>query len=470
MKLKYRSKEKEQQFLEHLEQIFEDPHTLVPECLHQGMFCPFVQYEKKVEQLSQSGRFDRYSGSADQFLSGIAETFKVKESKSAPVMGVISTPFGSIEYAKRGNTDPVVLAGIQNFDNETWRMLAFSTLVKTKGIRVFSSRTKFIGSCKGDAPGIEFFSEILDEHSIAHTTTEEIIEIGNSESYFDLILFGTITIRIHDDSKQNIIPSLMKHILTQDPMKDFSISFPQMEDITSEIPAELLGHFFNGKKDNRVFIRNILDYRKKVAISLGYSIIGDTVYRDFESFIQAFEDSSYDPGMLLPLLKERTEGIQLENASFRKLVELLWPKSKDEIISLYFPEFDLSGAKSLSGDPIQVMNNISATLHQKVREQSINVEPWSQDAEYLIDLVKMHIMKGKEDAIRSGEKGATNKTRKSVYYSYLLSVESAKNREWMFTTEEKELAQKMAPSMDKIVKDEGTDYNAEIQKFRVYVI
>lgn len=469
MKLKYRSKEKETQFLNHIEGIFENPLALVPDCLHEGMFCPFTQYKKKVEQMVATGRFDRYAGSADQFLSAISETYKVKESKSAPVMGVISTPYGQVEYAKRGSAEPAVLAGVQNFDNETWRMLAFSTLIKSKGVRIFSSKSQFIGSCKGDVPDIAFFSEILDEHSIAHATSD-IIEIGKSDLYLDLTLFGQITIRIHDDTKQNIIPSLMKHILSQDPMKEFSITCPALEDITQEMPPDLVTAYLSGKKDNRSFIRNLMDFRKKIAIARGYSMIGDTVFSDYESFISEFEDPSFDPSVLLPLLNEREEGIMLDNASFRKLLEILWSKSREQIIELYFPDFELSNARLLSGDPVQVLNNISNSMSEKVREQSITVKAWSPDSEYLIELIRTHITKGKTDAIRNGEKGAKNKVRKSVFYAYLMAVDGARNREWMFTNEEKELAQKLFPEMNGIINSMDVDYNSEIEKFRVYVI
>lgn len=469
MKLKYRSKEKEQKFLEHLEGLFENAADTIPDCLHKGMFCPFVQYEKKVEQLIQSGRFDRYSGSADQFLSGLAETFKVKESKSAPVLGVINTPYGTVEYAKRGNTDPLVLAGIQNYEHETWRMLAFSTLVKTKGVRVFSSKTKYIGSCKGEVPDISFFSEILDEHSVAHSTND-IIDIGSSDLYFDLILFGQITVRIHEDCKQNVLPLLMKHILSQDPYKDVQVKCPVMEEVSSEIPVETLNAYFLGKKENRTFIRNILDFRKKAAVARGVYILGNDSYNDPEKFLSSFEETSYDPGKLLAILNERSEGVMLENASFRKLLELLWHDHREQIVETYYPEFDNTGTKSLTGDPLQVLNSIGASLNQKIMEKSITVDPWSPDSEYLISLIKTHIMKGKDDAVRSGEKGATNKTRKSVFYAYLMAVEGARNREWMFTNEEKELGQKLLPPMTVIIREETDDLNAEIEKLRVYVI
>ncbi len=470
MKLKYRSKEKEKQFLEHIESIYKDLDALVPECLHQGMFCPFVQYKKKLEQMAQSGRFDRYAGSADQFLSGISETYKVLESNSAPVMGVITTPFGSVEYAKRGNTDPVVLAGVQNYTNETWRMLAFSTLVKSKGVRVFSSKTRFIGSCKDDSPDVSFFTEVLEEHSIQYVQSGNMLEIGNSERYIELVYLGSITFRLHDDSRQNIIPVLMKHILTQDPSKDFEISCPVLSEVSQVIPKELSAAYFSGKLDNRDFIRLLSDQRKKLAASQGMSVIGETLYNDFSAFLSSFEDPVFDPGKLLPTLEERGEGIVMDNPSFRKLIEILWPRSKEEIVSAYFPDYDLQKLRRLSGDPMQQLNTISSMFNESEKEQSVTVKPWSPDSEFLVELIKNHVKKGMAETIRSGEKGLSNRTRKAIFYSYLLSLNEAKNREWMFTPEEKELGQKLLPAMERMIKENSPDYDKEIESLRVYVI
>lgn len=469
MKLKYKSKEKAQEFLKHLEKIFEDLQSLVPECLHQGMFCPFVQYQKKLELMARSGKYDRFAGSADQFMSGISETYKVIESNSAPVLGVISTPFGSAEYAKRGNTDPIVLAGIQNFDNETWRMLAFSTLVKSKGVRIFSSRSRYIGSCKGDSPDKAFFSEVLEEHSIVHTVSD-IIEIGNSERYFDLIYLGQVTIRIHDDSRQNIIPILMKHILTQDPSVDFVISCPLLSEVSNEIPKDIALAYFSGKIDSRDLIRLLTDQRKKIALSRGYSAIGNDLYSSYEEFLSKLDDPVFDPARLISILSDRKEGIMLDNPSFRKLVEILWSGSKEEIVKMYFPDYDISELGRLSGDPLQQLNSINSRFHESMKEQSISVEPWSSDSDFLIELIKIHVKRGKGEGVRFGEKNLTNRTRKAVFYAYLLSLGESKNREWMFTGEEKELGQKLVQAMGRMVNGESPDYNQEIENLRVYVV
>ena len=111
MKLKVGSKEKERKFLEHLNKLFEDPHSILPECLDKGFLCPFESYRKKIDS---SGSYEKYAKSADQFLSALGETQKIVESESAPILGFITTPYGNVEYAKRGNADPVVLAGLQH--------------------------------------------------------------------------------------------------------------------------------------------------------------------------------------------------------------------------------------------------------------------------------------------------------------------------------------------------------------------
>ena len=186
MKLKTRSKEKEAQFIEKLQSFFSDQEkvlSLVPECMDSSMFCPFDSYRKKLSR-TQGPALGRLSGSADQFLSAIGETYKVMESESAPIMGVIPTAYGNLDYAKRGNTDPMVLGGVQNFDDTTWKMLAFSSLVKTKKVFIFSSENYYIGSCKGNFPGDDFLADVFRSEKVEDLTNEDGFTLGKSGEFF----------------------------------------------------------------------------------------------------------------------------------------------------------------------------------------------------------------------------------------------------------------------------------------------
>ena len=72
MKLKFRSKRKEKEFLGHITTLFENPESLVPDCIDKGFLCPFESYRKKMESLKESQKFEKYLRSSDQFLISIS--------------------------------------------------------------------------------------------------------------------------------------------------------------------------------------------------------------------------------------------------------------------------------------------------------------------------------------------------------------------------------------------------------------
>ncbi len=470
MKLKYKSKEKQEKFIKHLERLFEEPLIVIPDCMDKGMFCPFQQYQRKISLIASSGKFDKYSGSSDQFLSGFGETHKVLVSKSAPVLGVIKTPYGTVEYAKRGKTDELVLAGIQNYDNETWRMLAFTFLVKTKGVRIYSSKKQYIASCKGHSPGLNFFSDVLNEHNIAHRVTD-VIEIGSSQFHMDITFLRDVTIRIHDDTKLNVMPVLLRHILVQDPVKDFSITVNYLREITDEIPSEILMDYFSGSLPSRDFIRKVIDIKRDVALKRGLYFIEDKTFGDPVEFLSAFEDQTFDPSLVLPLLQEMDEGIYLDNASFRKLLEILWPKFGDRIAELYFPGVDLSRISlKYTGDPLHYLSSIRRYLSYEEKENLLGVEPWSPDSAYLLDLLRKHMSKEPDELFRWAEENAVNMTRKGILYSYLLATGSASSKDWLFNDTEKGLGRKIFPYVKEIIEGRTENLGEVWKTLRIYVV
>lgn len=465
--VKYSSKEKSEKFLEQLRQTMEDPLSLVPQCLHEGMLCPFVQYRKKIYSMVQGDKLYKYAGSADQFLSGISETYKVINSGSIPILGTIHTPFGNLEYSKRGNTDEVVLSGIQNAQNETFRMLAFSSLVKNRGVRIYSSRSRFLASCKDDAPDIGFFSEILDEHSIPHRT-DGIIEIGSSSYKMDLVFLSNITIRIHDDYRQNLIPVLSKHLLVRNPEIDFSLSCDIFSEITGEIPEDVKMQYLSGKLDTKSTIEQIRAFREKRGISKKFYIIGDSVYKTAGEFLKVIENVHYDPNKLLGILEGLPEGIALETPSFRKLLEILWKDHGDQIVSIYYPESGQLDRKKLGGDPLSQLNQLGSLKDEVEVDSSFSAHAWSSDSEFLLEMAKIHRKRGKEEVSRYAERNLTNDMRKSIYVAYLNATGSTGNRGWMFSPEQHELALKLVPSMMEIISGDDERMRRGLEEIRKY--
>ena len=470
MKLKFRSKRREKEFLGHITSLFENPESLVPDCMDKGFLCPFESYRKKMQSLKGSQKFEKYLRSSDQFLSAISETHKVSDSDSAPVVGFITTPYGNVEYAKRGNTDETVLAGVQHFDDEIWRMLAFSSLSKSKGARVYSSRNFYIGSCKGHGPGIEFFRDVLEEHGIKYREEGGTIVIGNLGKTIVMSHFSGVNIRIFEDSEYSTAHTIVRHFLTKDLFSDFRVSCPFIEDRVTIIPPDDLNRYFSGQIDDKSFIRNIADARIREAIGKSLYIIADRCYSDPGEFLGEFPNDMVNTSLLVPYLKSMGHGLYVDYPSLRKLLEVLWPSHGNEILKATFPDLDENKLRSLKGNPLDQIERARKIYKIEDIDSAFTITPWSKASEYLISLVKDFFKSGKFVAIRNGEKNLqADPVNRAIFYAFVVTVGELGNREWLFNDQDRELGGKMLDSMKKILENDYSSVNSNIAGIRPFV-
>ncbi|MEM0155317.1 MAG: hypothetical protein QW597_01775 [Thermoplasmataceae archaeon] len=470
MKLKFRSKRKEKEFLGHIGSLFEDLGSIVPDCLDKGFLCPFESYRKKLGSISGTDRIEKYLRSSDQFLSAISETHKISDSDSAPVVGFITTPYGNVEYAKRGNADETVLAGVQHFDDEIWRMLAFSSLSKTKGARVYSSKNFYLGSCKGHGPGIEFFKDVLTEHNIKFREDGDKLLIGNIGKTMVISHFSGIYIEIFEDSEYSTAFAILRHFLTKDISRDFSISCSFIEDRVNLIPQEEIARYFSGQIDDKTAIRSIVDARIRQAVSKSLYIIADRCYSDPDEFLGEFPNDIVNTSILAPFLESLGHGIYMDNPSLRKLLEVLWPQHGNEILRQIFPDLDENKLKSLKGNPLDQIERARKIYKIEDIESAFTINAWSKSSEFLISLVKDFFKSGKFVAIRNGEKNIqSDHVNKAIFFAFLVSQGELSNREWLFNDQDRELGNKMLEPMRKILGNDYSSISANIAAIRPFV-
>ena len=470
MRLKSTSKEKQKEFIDRLRNLFEDPASLIPECIDGGMFCSFSSYRKKVESLANSQAYDKYTKAADQFLSGLSETYRIMESDSATIFGMLKTPYGSTEYAKRGVTDDTVLVGIQHYDNPLWRMLAFSSLAKTKGARVYSSTNFYIGSCKNTSPGKRFFEDCLKDEGIQFQEEDDTIVLPGTGRFMEVLHLGTVKFRFYDNSTTNLVHSLLRHMITPDIGRDFSFKSDFLSDMVSDIPPQSLTMYFSGKINDRTFLREVNEYRINEAVKRGFFIVGEKGFRSIADFVTENEFKYVPESLISEALENFGKGIYMEAFSERKVLETIWASSGSLIMKGLFPDLSDSELKSLKGSPTDQIDSVSERSRIAEIKSDIEVKAWSPDSQYLIDVIKDYFTLGREKALREAEKtSGKSHVRKAIFYTFLDCLGEAKNREWQFNDTERDLSWKIKPYISRILENGASVMAQEIENIKVFI-
>ena len=464
MKLKSKSKKEQNELLARIEAALSEPSKLVPDCIDGGMFCPFASYRKKLSAIESLEDYDKFSRSSDQFLKGLAESHEVLESNSVPMVGIFTTAYGSVEYAKRANADPSVLAGIQNSINPMWRMLAFYSLATNRDVRIFSSTNFYLASCKGSSPEQEFFADCLKDEKIAFGIGDAV-QIGSGDLYFDVLYLGDRVMRIFESSTESTLSKVLKHILSKNPIKDFSFkfSFSDWIDLSRE---KALADYFAGKITDREFIRSARVKHIDTSMKGGAYVIGQNIFDTAEAFLQEFKVAPFDTGVLLPLIVERG-GIKLDSPSIGKLLELLWPQYSERILGSLFPGAPLDGLK---GNPLKQIETLQHRLQARNVTADIDVLAWSDGASLMLRLLKAYRADGRDAAVKEAVSSIKLSAKsEAVCYAFLVATDGLKGREWMFERASVDLGEKIRPIVENLLKAGGEAFSNIFESLKAYI-
>ncbi|MEM0139018.1 MAG: hypothetical protein QXZ44_00155 [Ferroplasma sp.] len=451
MIIKTNSKDAQKAFIENIKNFFDSPMQILPKCTDSCFMCPIKSYGKKIEKMKSTGDFSKYYNSADQFLSGISETYKILENEKAPVMGMIKTNYGSVNYCKRGKTDETVMSGIQNYDNETYRMLSYTNVVKSKKLKIFSTRNYFTATCKNTL-GMDFIKDLFNEENIPFEEKDGELSVGKNGNSITIEFYG-LKIRVMEDVNDNIVFIMLRHMFL--PALPFNLSSDFLEFIPDN--KSILDEYITQKVSSRHILARLKKDKINYAIKNGYYIIN---YKNYT--IDEFLDELQFDGKLKPFIKEKLSGMGfvLDAPSQRKVLEYLFPKYKNEIIKIMYG-LDDRDIKSLRGNPLEIMENARLLFSKKSMKSKI-IEPWSDNSRFLIELITYHFNNGRDDAISYGRKSMKNDIQKSIYYAYLKIQDHSED--WMFTENQIMLGDRIIPYLNKIIDFE--DINNQLNDLR----
>jgi hypothetical protein len=451
MIIKSNSRESEKAFIENIKKFFDNPDVLLPQCTDSCFMCPIKGYSKKIEKMKDSGNFGKYHNSADQFLAGISETYKILENEKAPIMGMIKTNYGSVNYCKRGNADEIIISGIQNYDNDIYRLLAFTNVVKLKKLRVYSTKNFFTATCR-DKIDMDFIEDLLKEENVPYTMNNSNLVIGNSGNKITIQIYDRV-FEVYEDFDGNIVHIMLKHMLLPD------IPFVIKSDFMDFIPdnEEIINEFIQKRLTTKQLMARLRKDKTAYAIKNNYYVIGSQRYT-LDEFLEKLE---FDE-KLRPFIGEKisSRGFVLDSPSQRKILEYLFPQHKTEMVKLLYNLTDAE-IKSLKGNPLEVMENAKLLSSKKSMASKI-MDPWSENSKYLIDLLTYYFNYGKTDSINFGRKNMHNDIEKSIYYAFLRAI--GNDEEWIFSENQILLGKRIYEYMEEMVNNQNV--NEQLKKLK----
>ncbi|CAC12544.1 hypothetical protein [Thermoplasma acidophilum] len=446
MKIKSLSKDEQSRIKKRFQELFDHLDRLVPDLLDSSFLCPIESYRKKLMKMSEKGDFS-YSGS-DSFLSAISETYSAMQS-DIPLMGVLKTPYGSLSYVKRGNTDDRVIAGVQNWDNDTWRMLAFYNLVMSRNIRIFSSANYYLASCKNTPPPVEFVEDVLNEEGIRFEAQGRIINIGKQDPSFSITIMSSVVLNVFSDSRYRTGFSLLRHMLLKDTEADIAVDSGMLPCAGPDDP-DLKRRYLAGEIDDRHMVDMIAAGRRSRIVKSGRYAIGYSCYDGMESFLSAIDGSEE----YAEFLKKYQYGIYLETPSLAKLMEIVWPSLGQEIsearIGRYAKSFSemLSARSQLEGD------------------RGVGFEAWSEDSQFLVDLIRTYRASGVQAAVMIMRDRAKNHIQRAMLYAFTMCV-GGTSVGYIFDEDDRKLGAEIAGYVRSLAMSENLEEN--LARIRAYV-
>ncbi|WP_075057385.1 hypothetical protein [Thermogymnomonas acidicola] len=244
-----------------------------------------------------------------------------------------------------------MLAGIQNGRDVVWRMLAFTSLSKTRGVKVYSSSNYYLASCKSTPPPPEFFQDALRDEGIATGVSDGIVEVGTSGLSVLVGFLGKPVLRIREDSSWRSGAALMKHILVGEAGGAFSFMPEFLDEVQVDVQQHLLS-YLAGQADDRAVVRKVYDSKVESAVRSGFYVSRMKVYSDPpEAFLKSLDPVDVPAEVLIKYMRKYGRG-GMQADTGRKVLEALWPPQfSREILADTVPGLGEDAGKFSKGQP-----------------------------------------------------------------------------------------------------------------------
>lgn len=414
MRAKRASENETKIFKDEIKKILENPLSIVPQCIDGGFLCPFNNYRKKLYKNKNLSAFDK---SGDEFLRALAETSRVVNSE-LKYSGQIKTQFGIVNFFRKGDSDQYVLAGIQNWESDIYRMLSFSRIVNGNRAIIYSAGNYFKASCKFNPPEREFAEELKNREFQKDQLIDGYIKTGDGKISLSINLLGRKIIETGNSSRKNSLSLLLKHLFVKNPEKFISLRVNYLEEFYSNREIDYTSMYLRGDISDAEYLDYIVKVRIENGAKNGKYMCEGTPFSSVDDLMKhiGIEDNLR---AIISEIWRNDEGIILESPSKGKFLEYIWPETGKEILMRLFPKIPLKEIENQKGMPYEIIEKLKWKDEWNSVYEKIKLEPWSESSKFYRDCIYTAYL-GNMDRLSSliQSQGRKSKENEAVEYAF----------------------------------------------------
>lgn len=476
-----------------------DPGMLIPKCLSGQPSCSKCKWEKTRQRLL---RIQRYSGnlfilnklakSGKQLERGYAAMLLIAQEEKPIMFVTAKLPGLDVSLAPRGKVKKEVLIGLQHFDDEELRLLAYSEMIKKKVHLYSSSESLFCTGLKPHYPD-DLMAEVLRATGYSlrlHDNSYKCSHLAEGGTHSAVLRIGILsadrTVELcHGcaSDKKNLYVALAGRVLCREPDADFFVKMEQKMNcakgdncaLASQRPetSGMLASYRSGELSDRALLDSYSKARRRALSDASgrVLVIGDRCFEeDSQAFIGALKPSEVERKALTYVLSKSTDPVVADTATVSAILSQFWDKNGQAII------FSVTGDQELARkfyaesqrsekSPSQVLREADAeSKRRNVLASLPTYKALGKIGSFSDEVARQFRAHGKAETLRIIEKGDKNDTKiKSVSCGFYLALDSLKGKEWLFTKEELDYGKYLATFAKSLLIAKPENYTEKLQ-------
>jgi len=494
------SRAREREILKIAKRLEKDPTIVLPECTPECEKNPFAKIERHLLRIKEAAGSEEtmktLARKGDPLARAVAATIALKYAGKIPLLAVFKTPFGEASYAIRGKTTKEKLVGVQNLDHPVWRLFAVLDIVKKRKVYVYSSKKGMV--CTGRAPhppddfvewDIRHLPYSLGRHGrvlvCRHLKAEEVKEDKVSGLAYLSVHWksANLTIGVCENcvSGENTPALLSRYMAGPKLADDFEVktsyqpvcAVENCELCEGEAPPsnQNIRDYLKGKLSDKdlvergkhAFQSHVKESNREIYIA-GGRCFGDNM----DAFIDSLKPDELERAALKAVLEAYEGPVITDFTTPNKVLSLFWEEHGRKAL------MEITGDPELAGELMREYDSsrstISSLLHEASHLTQVHAVLSSlpeygempSDWEFADGVARAYRTGGKSEAIRAVEKGKD--ASKALAWAFLLALNAAEGKDWMFTRIEKDLGQALREIALELLNVPPAEYHSVLSR------